>query len=483
MKSFTEHLIYERALDAALADAATKSYEIFRSHVLSNMSEAWKLLYDNCKVGSPIRNSYTASSDPETNARVLVSEFRNTLKGFDNIYFVNGNPSMGVLSADTNPSFLILPPQVPMTMFKKITNTNSLRVVLAGEIKGAGGTYGTSKRMQRMPLRGEKEMSTSAYRYARNEPTHEHPQITLGGMMRSLHLDRFVELCRFLLMPTTGRNKAHAEIKKFLNRVENDLNRNRSVYIHEYIHLLDDMRYRGEYEALNITQGRQAHWDSVEGKPADKNLYYKSDIEWNAYFQMSSGLLRDIVRTYLVAMTSDGLAHRALLDLGKQVPNADNSVVEKAFNGNPQLKNGLAANALSRYLDAKLIRVSREVFMPADASVFGKSKWSHLIFHVFRNETGMTVMNAWLQDPKIRRKFATRLYSTAQDLEKLVADYISGLKQGKVPSKGEWSAALARARSNEYHIMYDGALIFATDVYSPKKQYIFVNASQLIGQP
>lgn len=76
---------------------------------------------------------------------------------------------------------------------------------------------------------------------------------------------------------------------------------------------------------------------------------------------------------------------------------------------------------------------------------------------------------------------ATRLYSTGQELEKLAVDYISGLKQGKVPSKGEWSAALARARSNEYHIMYDGAF-FATDVYSPKKQYLFVNATSLISQ-
>ena len=75
---------------------------------------------------------------------------------------------------------------------------------------------------------------------------------------------------------------------------------------------------------------------------------------------------------------------------------------------------------------------------------------------------------------------ATRLYSTGQELEKLAVDYISGLKQGKVSSKGEWSAA--RARSDlKYHIMYDGAF-FATDVYSPKKQYLFVNATSLISQ-
>ena len=104
------------------------------------------------------------------------------------------------------------------------------------------------------------------------------------------------------------------------------------------------------------------------------------------------------------------------------------------------------------------------------------------MFHVFSNETGSRPMGSWFNDPKMRRKFATRLYSAAQDLEKLAADYISGLKAGNVPTKGEWTSALTRARTNEYHIMYDGAFMFATDAYSPKKEYLLADASPLIGQ-
>jgi hypothetical protein len=485
MRSFTEHLLNERALDAATVDAATQSFEHLRKHVLENISNTWKRLYENVKVGSAVRNSYLQASDMEVNAGLLVSQFRSMILGFDNIYFVNDLPSFSILSGDVNltPNLLVLPPHITRQMWEKINPVGELRIVLAGKIEGASGTYASPRK---------KSNIVASTNTATNQPTDQRlkyeggsnvsgyiPQITIGGM-KSLSMSNFKKLATFLLTSATGRNQTLAEIKKFIAHIDNDLGRGRSIYIHEYTHLLDDVRYRGGYEAINITRGRKNFWSGDDGS---KDQYYRSDIEWNAYFNGAAGLARDIVKSYLITMTSDGLAHLLLKKLGVSKPDINNAEIEDVFNSSIELRNQAVANKLRVFLKKKLERVSAEAnpkYYPNYAPVFGKSRWSPLLLYVFRDHS-RSAMDSWLKDEKLRRKFASRLYSVTQDMDKLVAEYLSRLEKGQTPSKSEWTLANLRSRTNEYHIMYDGMFMFAKDVYSPKKKYFFKDTEALIG--
>lgn len=293
-------------------------------------------------------------------------------------------------------------------------------------------------------------------------------------------------------------NKASRIYNAWLEELMKQVESKRSIYIHEYIHHLDQLRYKvavGE-RPKSIERGIKAFKDAEAPNLTKDQViakyteYFTDDAELNAYYQETMGSLQDAVQKWLVAATNT----RALIILvdGKTMTLTMPPITIDEFNKKSVKER---CRLISRVVLADFNRILRSVTSGKDSmddritgnlkviydSNFGSISdiymrlVSKTLFAYANSEWIMAVFN----NPRLKRKFMNRLYSTSQDMKALVKDYETDMANGKSPSIQEFNTAIEKMRSNTpgiHGFLYSGLFMSSSKHFDPRKNYSIKDA-------
>jgi len=278
-----------------------------------------------------------------------------------------------------------------------------------------------------------------------------------------------------MVMKSGGRNKASEKIRNLTTSIDALFNSYRSIYIHEYTHYLDEIRYKGD-ASKSIKQSSVVFWDKTQ---QDKTAYFVAENEVNARLSEVEGMARSALRDYLIAATSDATAYDALLKLKSVNPTMKDWDIESVFNNtqNQALRNGLVSQQVEMLVSKKMETIKQERVSPLlglmGSEQLRKDPYLWLLILMAQEVISRPAIEAWNKNPKIMKKAVSRLYGVAAELRKQQGEYLKGLANGKTPSKQSWMKSIEACRFSYGTIMYSGHFMksFSTDVYSTKTKY------------
>lgn len=444
MRNFSSYIIdegylAERALDAEMQGAAASSFDQMKKHLLKAYDDCYKKTWSVVsKQEDALLNRYGYEWFKETMDYPSFMIFELAWRGKDTVIWA---------SSKNVPSVLVLPPSIKQDSLDK-KGYQGIIVNFTTGLETAGGTYCGSKH------------SSECKAYPRIS-------IKVGGNSNFMKDEVSKNIVKIAEM---GRNKAYAEIAKFMANFAKDIEKLRPVYIHEYTHFLDDLRYKGEKEAANIKKGRYGYYEG------DMVSYYKSNIEWNAHFNDGVSIAKDSVKCYLISATSDGTVYEAMK---RFAPQSTRHQVDDVLNHPSaiQMRNTLVSREIERLWNERMDRLVNNDDKVSALYRFGdlrdsKDPYIKIVLNSLTETGKWRAIEHWRNDPKISKKFMSRIYSTSQDLRKMVKDYLSSVAKGTVPTSGDWTVAIGKMRF-EYSFLYDGHFMKSrsTEVYKPKGKY------------
>jgi hypothetical protein len=249
-------------------------------------------------------------------------------------------------------------------------------------------------------------------------------------------------------------------MNKWLEGLDQELLFLRDIFIHEYIHFLDDIRYKSSSDRPgNIKKGIDTSWDPNNATPESRKPYYTSDAEWNAYFQGAASEVEDAFASFLIACTNEQAALNA---------SRENAVFN---NMTKTAKCKAVADVVVDDLRRKVKDNLAEPWIPEHLKKIG-------LGGIRMDDMGMLIMavTTWgaystsmyfAENPKTRAKLVNRIVSLRQDIEATIKDYQTAMSQGKVPSVQEFNKAKQKhkpggnpSKSNHiYSMLYSGLMI------------------------
>lgn len=272
----------------------------------------------------------------------------------------------------------------------------------------------------------------------------------------------------------TKPTKWKAAMSKWIAELSSDLKSQTKTGIHEYMHLLDAVRYKTPIE----TSPKGFEFGAKAGWQGEYTTYYKSHHEWQAHFQDAATTLRKNLRAFLEAMVNKGTV--ADIIANKMQGKSEKDKIDH-WNGWNEHVRGTGFDAskrgafIARVINDELGRVIPSLTMDTtwkfgfkanqtiDLESLRADKFTALAYsYMERYSHGAT---EWLKDDEMRKRFLKRIASLADDLRKITNDFYAELKSGKSPSKQRWNQAMDEVHGRRY--LYVGSLMRsrATDVY------------------
>jgi hypothetical protein len=233
LRNFSSYIIdegylAERALDAEMQSSAARSFDAVKKHMLKAYEDCYKRTW-----------SIVSSDEHALLNRHGYEWFKDNMRSFAlfELSWHGKDTSMWLRDHEVS-SMLVLPPSLKKDAMTK-KGYKGIIVVFTSMLTDAGGTYCGKNH------RSECEV---------------YPKITIsvGGTSKFMKDEISKDIAKIADM---GRNKAYAEITKFVADFAKDIEKLRGIYIHEYTHFLDDLRYKGEKEASNIKKGRYGYYE------------------------------------------------------------------------------------------------------------------------------------------------------------------------------------------------------------------------------
>jgi hypothetical protein len=454
VKSYHElALLLERELDRSMRDAAAKSYDKFTKNLMVMVT----------KGTNDFINKHTSGgkgTDPSTKDIVsyefAITDLANSLthsmqKQFDNKKMLMSALTQGQMTLAytiRDAAQIFLPPSIKPSDFDKMTvNSNMVKmlILLRGYSRGSGvmsfkGVYISGKETKSNPTLEFYNLSHLSL--GKDTPLHQ----ALRDVMKA----------KF-----SGKSKQAMvrPMNEWIKGLEQELMFLRDIFIHEYIHFLDDIRYKSSSNRPgNIDRGIKASWDP-NSTPETRKYYYTSDAEWNAYFQGAASEIEDAFASFLIAATNERAALNAMRD-------------KASFN---TLTKTAKCKAVAEIVVADLQRKVKDNL--AEPWILDHLKKIGL-GGVKMDEMGTLVMAllTWgaystslnfIEDPKRKAKLVSRIVSLRQDIDGIIREYETAMSQGKIPSVQEFNKAKNKFKPGgnptkskyTYNLLYSGLMI------------------------
>ena len=429
-----EAILLERELDRPTRDAARKSFEKFKKNLMVILRKQVAAFVKNMAENKVF--NYTLDSD-HTVANNLVHAMTQSQPS---THFVIGTKNgeeiaLGMIVKDE--SQIVLPPYITMKQYRQLvdkTNIALLQTTLRSSSGksmwssggGAKGTYHSGRMHKGNPEVTIYHMRTLQFK--KDAPFHDAIIETIKGKMEN-------KSAQALVRP----------LNKWLDEFEKELSFAADIYIHEFVHLFDDFRYKANTSHPgNILRGIDSSYNT---KDIFKKDYYTSDAEWNAYFQSAAAVVEDAVQSFLIAATNE----RAALN---------------AFRKNTQFNN-LSATAkckeVAEVVIAELYRkMSDAIVEPwaiehmkkfgldkANMGSVGNFCMTFVSWHAY------STAKFFLEDPKKKMKLINRTVSLLQDIRNIISEYNTRMSQGKVPTVQEFNRARVKFKESDPTKMHD----------------------------
>lgn len=463
MKDFTEWLLLEREFDRSMREAAGKTFDRMHKTIIQIIKKG----VDNYFFMMKDRPAPTVDpKDPDQYRRELSEFFHSlmTIGSFQSGSKVSMDASFYGMAASfryraKDKGEMFFPPHIKFKDFQKyLKNSIGLMdIVLRSPYGGEsfGGTYKT----------GRKDASF---------------EITINNFA-TLYVNRdtplgktFTEVVK-LRAQGKSPNAIIRPINKWLSEFNTELGTRREIFVHEYIHFLDDMRYKSDSDRPgNIAAGIKASGDSSDPL---KRKYYTSDAEMNSYFQGAASEIEDAVESFLIAATTNRAAAAAISKNGMMIPKFNAKVAQTKA----ELVGDAVIDELYKKIDDALAEpwVSEHIMKmldipPAQTGLKGLPLFCLAMVSWQSFSTSLLSF----QDPKNRKKLLTRIVLFADELKQSIEKYRREMAGGKVPTSQEFNKAMAKFKPGgyatkskaAYNILYSGFMM-DKKVYDPKKPF------------
>jgi hypothetical protein len=367
---------------------------------------------------------------------------------------VSGNKSNGIL---------VLPPQINIRDFNRVfpTAKGFLEVEITSRSgSGAAAEYFTGR------------VVTPKFNYL--TPTPKRPRISVyNNFAMSFEQDGEFRKCLHnisqLVMLGESARKVKAVANDWMEKFDRSLEMGKFYYVHEYIHMLDDIRYKTPLGSEDASQPGNIKAGIRAQRPYTVP-YFKSDAEFNAHFQASAANIEDGIKAFLIASTSNFAGMNAAM----------------RFKGFDYLKREHKCMRVANYVEEDLYRVVsenlRENWMVDTPKEFGLISAGSPLYRLALGAItwwAKGVSKHFLEDDKLRMKLLKRIYSLSQDLEAVIKEYKDSMALGKVPSPQKFNAARAKFKPygspasarNSYALLYSGSMMGTLKVFDPDSKY------------
>jgi len=462
MKSFNSWLLLEREFDRVMRDAAAKSFDRFTKNLMVMVTKGVNDFIDNHASGGK-------ATDPSTKDIVsyefAINDLANSLtrsmqKQFDGKKMLMSTLSLGQMTLAytiRDAEQVFLPSNIKRSDFDKMTpssNMVKMLITLRGYPRGSGamsfkGVYSSGKQSKANPTLEFYNLSHLSL--GKDTPLHQ--------ALRDVMKGKF-----------SGKSKQSMvrPMNKWLEGLEQELMFLRDIFIHEYIHFLDDIRYKSSSDRPgNIEKGIKASWDP-NSTPETRKAYYTSDAEWNAYFQGAASEVEDAFASFLIAATNERTALNAMWanpSFNTLTKTAKCKAVADIVVDDLQrrVKDNLAEPWVLEHL--KKIGLGGVKMDEIGTLVMALLTWGAY-------STSMSL----IEDPKRKAKLVNRVVSLRQDIVSIIREYETAMSQGKIPSVQEFNKAKSKFKPGgnptkskyTYNLLYSGLMI-GKKVYDPKK--------------
>jgi hypothetical protein len=254
-------------------------------------------------------------------------------------------------------------------------------------------------------------------------------------------------------------------LNKWLDQFEKELSNAADIYIHEFIHLFDDFRYKSKSSHPgNIKRGIDASYDS---KDVFKKDYYTSDAEWNAYFQSAAEIVENAVQSFLIAATNE---RAALMAFRKNSQFNTMSSTAKC----KEVAEVVIADLYRKMSDAIAEPWAKEHMQKFGLDKYNMGSVGNFCL-VFVSWQAYSTAKFFLDDPRQKKKFMSRMVSMLQDVRNIISEYNTRMSQGKISSVQEFNRAIANFKridktkmQNVYNNIYSG-LFMGKKPFDPSK--------------
>ena len=518
-----ESLLAERALDAEMTSAANESFSRLKAHLVKSVRrsyESWLAFVPGgsgraaleAEIGFTIPKPQTDDplewTNPSGSAGGITKDQFETLRSqLANRYFttlhIEGDvwPSSTkvpggtgraatVRSSSTSPSILVFPPSIPKGSLGRMTVSSEIVIHLISGTGGAGAFFRDPRRSFSRDVHGK--ATAVPLTRATGDPT---IGLLGAGSWRLLPDPSFTcGVEGVALLHAAGLSGAGGMRRLIRNRIEKfdrQIESFRSAYVHEYVHFLDALRHKGNVTSKanvasaiagsNITA---AYAMGLNPFRWDFDAYFRSPAEWNAYYSETVVSCRRILSSYMTSLMSDVSAYAALnLVIRSPEFSGRADAAEAAFNDpkDPSRRNAALAKVVStmigRFAESK--PHDRRIDTVGNAPIGGR--FGGFVLTNLSKGQAEEAFLSWMRDPKLMKRTASRIYSTAQDLEAMASEFVKRVQAGKAtPSKAEWERAIASVRQQPSVMQTTDRIVGhirnSKAPYSPKTAYLKANS-------
>jgi hypothetical protein len=460
MRSFSAWMILERQQDAGMREAAIQAFERCRKNTLVAIGKSIEntakfIVRNNKKMPSDENEAYEFR-------KMVMSELMHGLGETSNRNIVGhfglsapasskqGNWSSGsrygsIKYNDMDGKNLFLPPGLTKADFTKRFNRGAsvakYTIDFSSVHSSFGGTFaGNRDSVSNFPP------TITIYNFNSLDPS------------KDMNLDAIINDAMKSYAKGSGTKGITRALNTWYDMIFKEIERARFVFVHEYIHMLDEIRYKSkDTHPGNIGPGVRSAWDPAD---IEKTAYYMSDAEFNAYFQGAAAQVEDAVKSFLIASTNEMTASFA----ARKIPNFDAKTN----------KSKCAAVADEVVMDLYRVmndNLSQETWVQDSMKAANVGSHGPLfiicfasIFWYSRNTSRL-----FLKDEKKRKKLLNRVYSLMSDVKKEISDYRERMSAGNIPTVQEFKKAREKFKpsmsvknmgaQNAYALFYSGRMI------------------------
>lgn len=438
MKDLSDWLLLERELDQSFRSAAASFYEnVFNATVAKA-----KYAVDNFVKGFDMRFPKQTPLKPE-NTMLLASTLSFSFAGdaVNNFKFDGAVKQKWMrIVLYTSPTALPYPAPIAKQAAEGwLKGVRMFEMIITGmRSAGTSATYITGRKIT-------KTANVSIVSY---------PTINVYGL-ETLRVEPGKPLHDAMLAIINMRNdgnltkrRMRAELNEWLKKFTAEMRSKRQTMVHEYIHFLDDIRYKEDsHHPGNILKGMHAA-DDPEDKM--KVAYYTSDAEWNSHYQAGADTIENAVRNFLIAATSE-------------VAETTARTMTPGFNSlPPKEKSRKVADVVIADLKRKVNGVVTSTWAKSHMKAQGIEntgfRGAGLLALLGITYHAYSTSKHFLADPKRKMKLMNRISSLQGDLIKIVDDYRRDMYAGKTPTQKQFENAM-----DEYDQNIDRRVLF--DIY------------------
>lgn len=442
MKTFTElmgEILLERELDRPMREAAGRSFDKFKKNIMGvlrkSVNDCAKRIHeiDDFRPWGGVGKAAVT--------QLLQNSIQNNATSSYRLHMFFADKYAGITYTALDESQIILPSNISMSTYRQNVNKNNVGL-LQIELLGSSGNFKGS--------------------YFSRKSSQGNPIVQLAGMGTLRHEggDTFGEALIEIANAKKAGKSAQALVRplnKWLDKLDEEVSHLRDTYVHEFIHLFDDFRYKSKTSHPgNILRGIESSHDRTDIYKKD---YYISDAEWNAFFQGAASSVENAVTSFLIAATNEQAAIKAY-----------------RFNKN--------FNTLTHSVKCKEVgdTVIQDLWRKIDDNLTEPWIWEHLknmgidslgqgniptFCMAFISWNAYSTSKYFLEDPAKRKKFLLRIASFTQDIRNIIEEYRIRMSQGKIPTVQEFNRAKANfsrkadqtKKHDPYSHLYSGLMI------------------------